>query len=528
MGTHRTPRAAPTDPETHFAPADRADSKELLAGHRLCLEDPIVQVVLESLSGYVLVLNEQRQILAANEDVRAALERGNEACVIGLRPGELLNCLHFTQGPNGCGTSPHCRSCGAVLAILASQGQREPATDECRLSMMQGEKLAAVDFRVRATPIVVGDHKLIVFVLQDVSAQKRREVLEQVLLHDVANAITGIEGWSSIIGRNDPQEAAQQILALSNQLKGEIELHRALLRAEKNELTKRPIRLEAADVLRQTERFFVGHKLMKNRSLVMDPIRGPESFNGDPKLLQRILVNMVKNALEATAPGGTVRMRFAWERKRPGFYVHNSGAIPEEQRPHIFERSFSTRGPGRGIGTYSMKLFGENCLGGRVGFTTSDAQGTEFFVLLSEEDQEALPEDWPILKESERRFQSGVKLLLVDDEESHARLSTLLLQRLGYHVYACGSGAEAEQIFSRDPQSFAALLTDYRMPGMNGIELAQRIHTRRPDLPILLCTGIEEAAITPLAAGAGITRVTIKPTTREEFAHVLEEIGLRA
>lgn len=61
------------------------------------------------------------------------------------------------------------------------------------------------------------------------------------------------------------------------------------------------------------------------------------------------------------------------------FWVHNPGSIPAGLQSQIFHRSFTTKaGAGHGIGTYSVKLFGERYLGGRVGFTSDESAGTEF------------------------------------------------------------------------------------------------------------------------------------------------------
>jgi sensor histidine kinase regulating citrate/malate metabolism len=63
--------------------------------------------------------------------------------------------------------------------------------------------------------------------------------------------------------------------------------------------------------------------------------------------------------------------------------VQNPGAMPERVRLQMFQRSFSTKGDdGRGVGTYSVKLFGERYLGGRVTFTSDQAAGTCFTVTL--------------------------------------------------------------------------------------------------------------------------------------------------
>jgi signal transduction histidine kinase len=103
-----------------------------------------------------------------------------------------------------------------------------------------------------------------------------------------------------------------------------------------------------------------------------------------------VIASGSKNALEATAPGGTVRV---WckledddtraERDGPAgavvFSVHNAGHIPETVASRIFQRSFSTKpGRARGLGTYGMKLLGERYLGGNVSFTTSREAGTVF------------------------------------------------------------------------------------------------------------------------------------------------------
>jgi hypothetical protein len=105
-----------------------------------------------------------------------------------------------------------------------------------------------------------------------------------------------------------------------------------------------------------------------------------DPFDTDLALLGRVLVNMLRNAIEA-APGGPIRLSCARVGDRYRFSVHNPGVIPDDVAARIFRRSFSTKATrGRGLGTYSMKLFGERVLGGEVGFTTSADEGTTFFI----------------------------------------------------------------------------------------------------------------------------------------------------
>ena len=106
-------------------------------------------------------------------------------------------------------------------------------------------------------------------------------------------------------------------------------------------------------------------------------------ITSDTTLIKRILTNMVINAFEATSPGGAIRLWVEETDNYVSFYVWNSQIIPPEQGLRIFQRNYSTKSnSGRGLGTYSMKLFGETYLGGDVDFVSSEAEGTVFHLRL--------------------------------------------------------------------------------------------------------------------------------------------------
>jgi signal transduction histidine kinase len=102
-------------------------------------------------------------------------------------------------------------------------------------------------------------------------------------------------------------------------------------------------------------------------------------FQSDKRLLSRVLRNMVKNALEATTPGETATLGCRLDADRIVLWVHNRTYMPENVRLQIFSRSFSTKGAGRGLGTYSMKFLTEKYLGGELDFTSTEAGGTTFY-----------------------------------------------------------------------------------------------------------------------------------------------------
>ncbi|WP_156181150.1 sensor histidine kinase, partial [Desulfovibrio sp. TomC] len=103
-------------------------------------------------------------------------------------------------------------------------------------------------------------------------------------------------------------------------------------------------------------------------------------ITSDYTLLMRVIVNMLINALEATPEGGSITFGLQEDGDFAKFWVANKSVIPDHIQSQIFKRSFSTKGVDRGLGTYSIKLLTENYLGGKVGFTSEEPDGTVFWV----------------------------------------------------------------------------------------------------------------------------------------------------
>jgi hypothetical protein len=370
---------------TWFAPAARASDDQVRELADFCLHNPIAQAILESVDGYVLILNAERQVLAANPETLMALDVHDMECLLGLRPGEIFGCAFSDAAPGGCGTSKNCSTCGAVLSILASQEINEPSTKECLMSVLRDGKAESHEFMVRSTPVVFDDYRLTIFVAHDISAAKRRDALENVFLHDLNNIITGLGGWSTMLSRrpDDAPVIAKKIADLSSRLNQEVQNQRLLLQAERGELKVNFEPVVTADIMEELTSLFAGYAPDAVSRLTIRSSDSVTVIETCPALLSRVLANMVKNAFEATKPGQKIKVWFEIIEKHPRFVVHNPGVIPEDIALQIFKRSFSTKGSlGRGLGTYSMKLFGEQYLNGKVGFDSSRDNGTRFFIQL--------------------------------------------------------------------------------------------------------------------------------------------------
>jgi K+-sensing histidine kinase KdpD len=364
------------------APGGRANPASIAQVREKLLLETLLPTLLDAMPVYAMVLNEERQILAVNKRLLNAFGIGGPEALVGKRPGEALTCSFSTEGPDGCGTGHHCTTCGAVLAILESQQQNARAGKECRLALDDGAG-SCLDLEVMATPIQLAGMRLIVFAMRDISAEKRRSVLETVFFHDVLNTAGGIRGLASALAEGSEcapgreSEYKQWMVDLSARLVDEITHQQKLLAAERGEFKPEWGIVPVADLVREVRNLYASHEIADGRELVLGPV-ADISIMSDGAILRRILGNLVKNALEATPAGGTVVIS-AIEEDGVTFAVNNPGVMPEEVQLQLFQRSFSTKeSKGRGIGTYSIRLFGERYLKGKVEFRSREPEGTTF------------------------------------------------------------------------------------------------------------------------------------------------------
>jgi signal transduction histidine kinase len=175
---------------------------------------------------------------------------------------------------------------------------------------------------------------------------------------------------------------ADLVASSCDRLVDEIMAQKELVAAESGDLEPTFSPANSREVLDRVLGLARGLDAASGRNLRLDPEACQVSFVTEPRLLIRVLVNMVKNGLEAVSPGQTVELGCDAAGDGVRFRVRNPGHIPPEVQMQIFQRSFSTKGSGRGLGTYSIRLLTERYLGGRAGFTTSPEQGVEFAVVL--------------------------------------------------------------------------------------------------------------------------------------------------
>jgi len=365
--------------DTYYAPAKRAGIEKLVEQKTIFEKLPQLSFFLDTIHTIYLILNEDRQIIFANKIALETLGFENIDNILGLRPGEAINCLHAKELPGGCGTSESCQHCGAVNAILTGL-RNQTDIQECRISTDESKN--SFDFRVWTSPYIVDGQNFVIFSVADISDEKRRRALERIFFHDVLNTAGGIKGISSLI-QDFPEEVTEFkdiLYDSSNQLINEILAQRDIVNAENNELSTHIVNVNSKKIVDFLVGIYSSHETAKNKFVAADPKYKSIDFTTDEALLLRVLGNMTKNALEATNDGQTVTINcYASDNQHLVFSVNNPNFMPRNIQLQVFQRSFSTKGSNRGLGTYSMKLLSEKYLKGKVYFSTDKIDGTTFY-----------------------------------------------------------------------------------------------------------------------------------------------------
>jgi signal transduction histidine kinase len=223
--------------------------------------------------------------------------------------------------------------------------------------------------------------------LQDISDEKRRAALERIFFHDLLNSVGGLNGLLTILKNGTKPEETRELINLSEEASRdiieEILLHRQIRAAEIGELNVNIELTNSFEVIDSAIRKMGFQEAGKNKRIIKAENSVKIDLETDKILLQRVIINLMKNALEASQNGDAVSVGIDNNEGKIRFWVKNDQVIARDIQMQLFQRSFSTKGNGRGIGTYSIKLLTENYLKGKVSFVSNESDGTVFSIELN-------------------------------------------------------------------------------------------------------------------------------------------------
>jgi PAS domain S-box-containing protein len=259
---------------------------------------------------------------------------------------------------------------------------------------------------------------------------------------------------------------------------------------------------------------------------------------GDATHLHQVAMNLFTNALQAMEHGGVLRVvleRVGLDQSlsltrgalAPGPYarliVTDTGTgIPSAVLERVFDPFFTTKGVGEGTGLGLSLVHGIVIdLGGAIDVKTEEGAGTSFEIWLPIAGEISSP-----AKEAVRALLrgNGETVMIVDDERALLELGEETLAELGYEPVGFDSSAAALAAFQTAPDRFDLIITDEAMPDVTGTELAREIRRSRPDIPIILVSGLGGTQLAKAAAATGVSLLLRKPLQRRDFAESVARV----
>jgi signal transduction histidine kinase len=349
--------------------------------------------VLDTIPAILCLLDRKRQIVLVNREFARVFDVQSGCAGSGVqnRFGAIVRCVRALEATHGCGMHPGCQFCGMLAAVNGSFEELDASRELCFTRRNASGCVESMEFRVIAEPFRTGDEVLTLVTLVDISNEKRRRVLERVFFHDLLNTAGNVQGLAQMLTDSggtagSVQEIAGLLCFAAEQLIEEINAQKIIVAAEQNYLVPHPDPTELLPEIQSVARAYAAHDVARGRVLKVAGTAESVTVITDCHLLRRVIINLVKNALEATERGGTVTLDLRLVNSQALISVHNASVMREDVRLQVFHRSFSTRGQDRGLGTYSVKLLTESYLKGTVSFVSEPGIGTVFTV--------AIPVEW--------------------------------------------------------------------------------------------------------------------------------------
>jgi K+-sensing histidine kinase KdpD len=369
---------------TRFASPDRSSREETLASLAIISAHEFLGEIFGAINIIGAILDKNRQVVYANDQFLQVMGYESVESLLGKRPGEAISCIHSADEPAGCGTSEACSVCGAVNSIIMSQLTLSKVSRETRITSNANGNIKNWDLKVTCSPVTLSGERFYIFTVEDISIEKQKLALERIFFHDILNLAGGLSGLLMIMKGEKDTETLYSLIEKSEEaslnLIEEINLQRQLRDAEIGELKTFLHQINSGDFINSVVHRIKFHEAAAGKQILIDSSFCEISFISDSILLQRVLINMLKNALEASGKGQNVTIGCSQSENGIRLFVHNEGEIPRDAKLQIFQRSFSTKGGGRGMGTYSIKLLTEKYLNGKAGFISNEKDGTVFFV----------------------------------------------------------------------------------------------------------------------------------------------------
>jgi len=269
---------------------------------------------------------------------------------------------------------------------------------------------------------------------------------------------------------------------------------------------KQPIAPKRIDLNKSVEALIpmIQRLIGENINLTWLPDTSPCPVKLDNSQFDQVLTNLCVNARKSITDVGKIIIETslasfdeAYCESHAGFFPGNYAQLTvsdngygmdKDTLEHIFEPFFTTSSAGHGTGLGLSTVYGiikQNK--GFINVYSEPGKGTTFRIYLPR--HEAVDEELITETISAIKGQQDETILIVEDEPILLKMTTIMVQRLGYSVISAGSPSEAIHIANTYPDKIQLFITDIIMPEMNGRELADRLQEIRPEIKHLFMSG---------------------------------------
>ena len=354
--------------------------------------------------------------------------------------------------------------------------------------------------------------------------------------HDIRTPMNAVIGFATLGMKSaDNEEKVRdyfaKILSSSNHLLSLINDILDMSRIESGKITLEEKEVNLSDVLHDLKTIVGGQIHAKQLELFMDVMDvTDEDVFCDKTRLNQVLINLVSNAIKFTPAGGTVSIRMSQlphTIEGKGLYeirVKDTGiGMSQKFARKIFDpfererTSTVSKIQGTGLGMAISKNI-VDMMGGTIEVHTKQGKGTEFIIRL---EMRLQSEHRQVEKVEEL---TGLKALVVDDDFNTCDSVSKMLVQVGMRSEWTLSGKEAvlrakQSLGMND--AFSAYIIDWRLPDMNGIEVARQIRNLKDDTPIIILTAYDWDDIEEEAKAAGVPGFCSKPIFMSDLRDTL-------
>lgn len=347
------------------------------------------------------------------------------------------------------------------------------------------------------------------------------------IAHDFNNLLTPILGYSTLLEAEplDPRVRAKLAHITEAASRARLVVQQILAFSRQQEPHRRVVSLTTL----VTSTLSLMSATIPSTITIRNHVEAELEVYVDPGQIEQVLVNLITNAAQAfRSRAGHIDVRISTRdlkpgesRLRPGRYallkvIDDGPGMSDSVSSHVFEPFFTTKpvGEGSGLGLSVAHGIMEGHEG-LINVTSQLGKGTEFSLLIPLHKVSNVPSSLDA---------KGHRIMLIDDSPGVMDVISELLGALGYTVSGFLDAGSALQHFREQPDVYAVVMTDYRMPAMNGVELAEAVHLLSPDTPVILLSGYDDGVI----SSPHVVDVVQKPASLATLKRVIEQVLVSA